>query len=359
MAIIDNPVVVGGGGGGTVDETSALKYMLEHKTNYAGIAAGLTNLTELPTFTQPSGITVYAYMFDSCTALVTSPTLTLPSTGSHDFRYMFRGCTGLTTFPNISLARASDITYMYSGCTNISGGISYQKTANYCSANNAFQNCTGITSFVITGTGGKFNSCATMFQRCSNITTITMPVGTATAQAQSVRFNSMCTSCSKLQSVTFNTSGDTELRCGGLSQAFQSCPKLVSVNCSININISECTTIQNAFRGCSLLTTIPTFTKTYNVTDFSYAFNNCAALVNLQQFDMSGATSATSLQNFVSGCTSLSNTSLNNILASLATWGGSSNKTLKYIGLTSAQATTCTNLSNWSALSAAGWTTGY
>ena len=35
------------------------------------------------------------------------------------------------------------------------------------------------------------------------------------------------------------------------------------------------------------------------------------------------------------------------------------NKTLKYIGLTSAQANKCKTLSNYSAFTAAGWTTGY
>ena len=34
-------------------------------------------------------------------------------------------------------------------------------------------------------------------------------------------------------------------------------------------------------------------------------------------------------------------------------------KTLAYIGLTSEQATKCQSLSNYSAFTAAGWTTGY
>lgn len=34
-------------------------------------------------------------------------------------------------------------------------------------------------------------------------------------------------------------------------------------------------------------------------------------------------------------------------------------KTLKYMGISSTQATTCQSLSNWSAFTAAGWTTGY
>jgi hypothetical protein len=36
-----------------------------------------------------------------------------------------------------------------------------------------------------------------------------------------------------------------------------------------------------------------------------------------------------------------------------------SDKTLKNIGLSSTQATTCITLSNWADLEAAGWTTGY
>ena len=90
-------------------------------------------------------------------------------------------------------------------------------------------------------------------------------------------------------------------------------------------------------------------------------FNSCTGLTTVPQLSLVKATGGTSLQNMFSKCTSLSSTSLNNILASLATWGGSASnsKNLKYIGLTSAQATTCTGLSNWATLSAAGWTTGY
>ena len=61
-----------------------------------------------------------------------------------------------------------------------------------------------------------------------------------------------------------------------------------------------------------------------------------------------------------SNCTSLSNESLNNVLAmctNATSYTGT--KTLKYIGINATQATTCQSLSNWSAFVAAGWTTGY
>ena len=59
-------------------------------------------------------------------------------------------------------------------------------------------------------------------------------------------------------------------------------------------------------------------------------------------------------------CPNLSDESLNNILAMCKNATSYTNtKTLAYIGLTSAQATKCTTLSNYSTFTAAGWTTGY
>ena len=67
------------------------------------------------------------------------------------------------------------------------------------------------------------------------------------------------------------------------------------------------------------------------------------------------------MSNMFTNCTALTNESLNSILASLAngTKLSSSNKRLKYIGLTQSQCTLCTTLSNWTQAEADGWTTGY
>ena len=61
-----------------------------------------------------------------------------------------------------------------------------------------------------------------------------------------------------------------------------------------------------------------------------------------------------------SGCTSLSDESLNNILAMCKNATAyTDTKTLKYIGLTPEQANKCKTLSNYQAFLNAGWTTGY
>ena len=91
----------------------------------------------------------------------------------------------------------------------------------------------------------------------------------------------------------------------------------------------------------------------------TYMFRNCRNLTTISLLDMS---KVTSIQDMFDGCTSLSDESLNNILAMCANAvkiTNSSYKTLKYIGLTSAQANKCKTLSNYSAFTSAGWTTGY
>jgi len=154
-----------------------------------------------------------------------------------------------------------------------------------------------------------------------------------------------------------------------------------------NLDTSEVTNMNLMFNSCSNLVITPNMNDTSNVTDMTYTFqsntalvtarqmntssvqnfNNmfsgCTNLVNVPEFDFSGIPNNTSRINYMFyNCSSLSNESLNNIMASCISATGittASGKTLKKIGLTSAQASTCTNLSNYQAFVAAGWSTGY
>ena len=66
------------------------------------------------------------------------------------------------------------------------------------------------------------------------------------------------------------------------------------------------------------------------------------------------------MESMFNNCPKLSDNSLNNIMQmciNAVSYTGT--KTLKYIGLSQTQATTCQSLSNWSAFTNAGWTTGY
>lgn len=96
---------------------------------------------------------------------------------------------------------------------------------------------------------------------------------------------------------------------------------------------------------------------TSNVTNMYNMFAGCSSLTLIPLLNTSNATS---MNGMFSNCTSLSNESLNNILAmctNATSYTGT--KTLKYIGINATQATTCQSLSNYSAFTSAGWTTGY
>ena len=366
MAIIDNPIVVGGGG--AVDQDSALKYMLEHKTNYTGVAAGLTSLTEVPAFTQPSGISVFASMFDGCSALTTVPTMTYPSTGTVDMARMFRGCVYITSQPNVDISRTNDTTSMFDGCYRLAGAFTATRASGTANSARMFYGCTNLTSVNITSSAGGtgFKNCDSMFYGCTKLTSATFPMYVSNTSLSSM--GSVFDGCTVLTtvSITYGPSTSSGMFVTSATNMFRDCPYLTSISITRYgastqrpIDFTFCSSVARMFSGCKRLATLPTMQNFRNATTFSEMFKSCEALSSVPQMDMSGATSSTSLQNFVSGCSGLTNAGLENVLASLATWSGSSNKTLKYIGLTSAQATTATSLSGWSALSAAGWTTGY
>lgn len=122
------------------------------------------------------------------------------------------------------------------------------------------------------------------------------------------------------------------------------------------LDTSNVTTMYGMFSSCTSLKTIPQL-NTSNNKSTRTMFSSCDSLETVPLLDTSNVTNMNSM---FSNCPKLSNESLNNILAMcIGATSYTGTKTLKQIGLSSAQATICQSLSNWSALSSAGWTTGY
>ena len=122
------------------------------------------------------------------------------------------------------------------------------------------------------------------------------------------------------------------------------------------LDTSSVTNMDNMFQDCKNLIEVSSL-NTSNVTTMHYMFKDCTSLTTISQLDTSNVTNMSAM---FSNCTSLSNESLNNVLAmctNATSYTGT--KTLKYIGINATQATTCQSLSNYSAFTAAGWTTGY
>lgn len=176
---------------------------------------------------------------------------------------------------------------------------------------------------------------------CSNA--FAMPnlekIGEIKNTSKVTNMNSMftgCTKLAKLDSSNFGSSFDTSNVVNGMNYMFQYGTGFVELDLS-NFNTKKVTYMMYMFGGCTNLTTI--------IFGSNFTLEKC--------------TNASSLQQIFGNCPKLNNNTLNEILRICTTYGGSSNKTLKFIGLTSAQATTCTGLSNYQAFLDAGWTTGY
>lgn len=357
MAIIDNPIVVGGG---AVDQTRALQYMLNNKVDYTGIAAGLTDLTEFPSFTQPSGVNNYNYMCQNCTSLTTAPTIT----PGRNYQYAFYGCTNLVDASGIGrITNGQNMAYMFYNCSSLTtlpdmsaAGVS---TTSVEGTKYMFYNCSSLTEVnMLTASYTLYQNTPIMermFSGCSNLTSFHPLWNNKLRTTRCTNFNYAFSGCSSLTSVTLAIglpSGATDITANYM---FYNCTGLQTASADAPGGASNITDATSMFRGCSSLTSIPSdFAR---LTKVNHMFNGCSSLVSLPLIDMSNVTTGA---NYVTNCSSLSNTSLNNVMGSFLTATGyTGTKTLKSIGFTSAQATTATSLSNWSALSAAGWTTGY
>ena len=196
------------------------------------------------------------------------------------------------------------------------------------------------------------NSAFSGFGRLKSIGKIT----TTSKVTNMVQMFSSCAALTALDTSNFNTSNVTSM-----NNMFYFCTALTSLDLS-TFNTAKVSNMNGMFYSCSSLTNLDLSSfDTSKVTNMGQMFRECSNLTTInfgENFTAKGTT-ATGMNAMFTSCTNLSNATLNDILSICTTFGGSSNKTLKYIGLNSTQATTCQTLSNWSAAEAAGWTTGY
>lgn len=300
-------------------------------------------------------------MFENCVDLISVPEIDMSEV--IDCSKMYSYCESLTTVPqsNLIIPKATYITAMfeYSGITSIN------LTANACNiASNLCYYCQDlITAILSLKYVQNLDSC---FYGCTSLTTVDL--------TDSFSYNRVPTEPSNIE---FYTSMDS---------CFIRCTSLTTVSCDSNViygnNYNRC------FSNCTKLTTIPSLSVKYSSGDdfLASTFNSCTSLTTVTFLNMSDANSSnlsmskcfsgctslttisgldlskvSSLDRCFSGCTSLTNDFLNTLLGQLVNVSSNyiGTKTLKYIGLSETQATTCTTLSNWSTAEAAGWTTGY
>ena len=240
----------------------------------------------------------------------------LPSETSHDPQFSLTNC--IKSMPLLDTSDVGTMSYAFAFFPNLET-IPQLDTSNVTNMSEMFYENYSLTSIPLLDTT-KVTNMYRMFYECNSLTSI--PILNT---SKVIYMEEMFAGCTSLTTVPLLNTSDVTTMNG----MFNSCTSLTSVPL---LDTSKVTTMSNMFAGCTSLTTIP--------------------LLNTSK--------VTSIIRMFTGCTSLSNDSLNNILAMLTNATSyTGTKTLKYIGLSETQSTTCTTLSNWSACEAAGWTTGY
>ena len=284
-------------------------------TNMHGMFNGCTNLTTIPEL-DTSKVTNMYNMFNNCTSLTTIPELNTSSTT--DMSDMFGNCRNLTTIPKLNTSSTTDMSGMFAGCLSLTT-IPELDTSKVTRISSMFNGCTNLTTIPELNTSNATNM-NYMFHGCSNLTTIP----------------------------ELDTSNATDMM-----QIFGDCSSLTTIP---KLNTSKVTDMTSMFYGCINLTTIPLL-DTSSVTNMNFMFYDCTNLTTIPELNTS---KVTNMSNMFAGCTSLSDDSLNIIMQMcINATSYTDTKTLHYIGLTSEQANKCKTLSNYSAFTSAGWTTGY
>ena len=287
-----------------------------------------------------SNVTNMNTMFDNCTNLTTIPLL--DTSKVTNMGSMFNGCTNLASIPLLNTSKVTNMNYMFHNCTNLTA-IPELDTSSVTTIQGMFNDCKNLTAIPLLNTSNTTNM-SSMFAGCSSLTTIP-ELDTSNATNMSYMFHG----CSNLTTIPeLDTSSATNM-----VQIFADCTNLTKIPL---LNTSKVTNMTSMFYGCTNLTTIPEL-NTSSATNMNFMFYSCTNLTTIPELDTS---TATNMVNMFAGCSSLSNDSLN-IIMQMCTNATSytRTKTLQYIGLSSEQADKCKTLSNYSAFTSAGWTTGY
>ena len=259
-----------------------------------------------------------------------------------DMSNMFDGCRNLTAIPLLNTDNVTNMNSTFAGCSNLTT-IPLLDTSNVTYMGQMFDNCTNLTTIPLLDTSNATNM-SYMFEGCSNLTIIPE---LNTSKVTNMYF--MFSRCSSLTTIPqLDTSNVTDM-----TYMFNNCTNLKNIP---ELNTSNVTTMNSMFQACSNLTTIPEL-NTSNVTNMGQMFRECTHLTTIPLLDTN---SATNMRWIFMECTNLTDDSLNIIMQMcINAVKMTSNKTLKYIGLTEEQANKCKTLSNYSAFTSAGWTTGY
>lgn len=246
--------------------------------------------------------------------------------------------------PLLDTSNVTNMSTVFFGCKNLKE-IPLLDTANVTNMDRTFTSCFNLVTVAPINTS-KVTNMYGMFSGCINLVTIhNLDTSNVTSMYETFR------SCSNLKDLpTLNTGLVTTM-----NNTFRNCSNLETINLTDTHNVVN---MDSIFSGCSKLKSIATL-NTCNIINMTTMFDNCTNLVDIPVLN---TVNTKKIYYSFRNCPNLSNDSLNNILrmcASATKVTTKSYKSLTFIGLSQEQANICKTLSNYSAFTSAGWTTGY
>jgi hypothetical protein len=299
----------------------------QNVTNFTTAWRDCSSLTSFPLINTSSG-TNFSVAWRNCSSLTSFPLINTSS--GTDFGSAWRDCSSLTSFPLINTSSGTNFTTAWSGCSsltsfpliNTSSGTNFGNAWSGCSSltsfplidtslgtnfTTAWSGCSSLTSFPLINTSSGTNF-SNAWYNCSSLTSFPLIV-----TSSSTSFGTAWYNCSSLTSFPLiDTSSSTSF-----GNAWNGCSSLTSFPL---INTSSGTNFGSAWRDCSSLTSFPLI-NTFSGTDFRVAWYNCSSLTDFPAnfFDSWAATPVDECFYLTwDGCSSLTATSVDNILVSIA-----------------------------------------
>ena len=236
---------------------------------------GCNNLTSFPLIDTSSGTTFINTWF-GCIGLTSFPLIDVSS--GTNFQSAWEGCNQLTTLPTLVTSLGQNFSYAWRGCTGLTS-FPLINTSSGTNFINAWRDCSSLTSFPLidTSSGTTFSSA---WQGCSGLTSFPL-IDTSSGDS----FSSTWRDCTGLTSFPLiDTSSGTSF-----AGAWQSCTNLTTFP---SIDVSSGANFATAWYNCNKMATFPAnFFDSWTGTPTNGCFN--------QAWDICSSLTATSVENIL------------------------------------------------------------
>ena len=300
-------------------------------TSFGATFMDNASLASFPVIDTSSGAS-FANTWRNCSSLTSFPVI--DTSNATSFSVTWYNCSGLTSFPALNTSNVTSFHYTWYN-NNSLADFPLLDSSSVTNFSNAFQNCSSLTSFPLLNTSSGTNFVET-WRECTGLTSFP-----ALDFSSATNLRGAWRGCTGLTSFpTMDLSSVTVF-----NLTWYGCNSLTSFPV---IDVSSGTSFQYAWAVCGSLTSFPVL-DTSNGTEFGLAWYQCNGLTSFPTININkgrnfayawqGCTALTSFPaNFFdswsptsiadgvfdqcwSGCSSLTATSVENILVSLAASG--------------------------------------